>query len=454
MIELELLGVEPSGEKLTLNDEHGNRYSLAITNQLRAALRQDVPRPSTDAKPMTPRDVQALFRAGKSVDDVTELSALPATQLLALERPILAERLYTAKQARSYRQAHELGGLTIEELVVSRLLDRGVAAEGITWDAYREAGEPWNLTATYTVNDLQHTALWRINTKAQAVTALNDEAAWLTETQVPAPASPWRAHNTPRVDLQSLRGARRPGSLSNPGRDESPMTPVAHISSPETPGHQQPQEETQPFGISPLSALSDVKEAQPTAYSPSASLPPEGEDADDIDIDLVLASLDSQRGKSRPMPDDGFSDDDDECADALHDSAGETDADTDSDSGDNYQGATVLAFPRQQQLAVIDDVDGAELPSAEPLSTDPSSQPPSRQLSADASANSENEDGAIGSADDSTEQPTTGTTASKKATGTAKQTSKQTSKQKRRRDRPTMPSWDEIVFGYAKKDDE
>jgi len=39
MKELELLGLQPDGEQLTLNDSEGNRYVLPITDALRAALR-------------------------------------------------------------------------------------------------------------------------------------------------------------------------------------------------------------------------------------------------------------------------------------------------------------------------------------------------------------------------------------------------------------------------------
>ncbi|MCI6573743.1 MAG: septation protein SepH [Actinomycetaceae bacterium] len=409
MIELELLGVEPNGERLNLNDGQGNRYSLAITDQLRAALRQDLPHPPAEAKPMTPREIQALFRAGKSVDDVAQLSSLPATQLLALERPITAERLYTAKQARSYRQAHELGGLTIEELVVSRLLDRGVAAEGIAWDAYRDAGEPWNLTATYTINDLQHTALWRINTKAQAVTALNDEAAWLTETQVPAPASPWRAHNTPKIDPQNLPAYAEPeppASISHIGDSRMASAPDASFST-----------------------ASDVPTIPPfsPAQSTSAATPEEG-DAADIDIDSVLASLDSQRGKSRPMPDDDESDN--ETAGSTASGSGRAaslPATANIDADENTEppeGATVLAFPQQQRLPVADDpADGdsaATAASGRAATPADDNAPALLSVAPDAQQNA------------------------KRTTG---------SKQKKRRDRPTMPSWDEIVFGYAKKDD-
>ncbi|MDY5588415.1 MAG: septation protein SepH [Arcanobacterium sp.] len=446
MIELELLGVEPNGEKLNLNDSLGNRYSLAITDKLRAALRQDLPHPNTEAKPITPREVQALFRAGKSVDFVAQVSALPATQLLALERPIMAERLYTAKQARSYRQAHELGGLTIEELVVSRLIDRGVASEGITWDAYRETGEPWNLTATYTVNDLEHTALWRINTKAQAVTALNDEAAWLTETQVPAPVSPWRAHNTPKVEPRVPHGgypsgaaagapanaSTTPHALNTPyvqNAAPAELTPVSHIG-PVTPAEQSAAAEDPAHSAAhesasdtPLSLVGTLRPHEPAATPDSHSADTADASKSDIDIDSMLASLDSQRGKAQPISEEEFWEADEAAALAAKNSsstaenstAAEASATDDGDEpGASHETATVLEFPRQPQLP------GIQSAASEPETA-------SEEKSAAAAT------------------PPTTTSAAKEKSGKGTN-----AKQKKRRDRPTMPSWDEIVFGYSK----
>lgn len=385
MIELELLGVEPSNGKLSLNDPEGNRYSLAITDELLAALRRDVPEPAVEPKPITPREIQAMFRAGKSVDDVAQISALSASALLALEHPITAERRYTAHQARSYRQAHELGGLTIEELVMSRLVERGVTADGITWDAYREAGAPWTLSASYTIADETVTALWRINSKTQSVVALNDEAAWLTETAVPAPSSPWRAHNTPRVEPRNLARAQ--------AADTARLLDIPRIE----PRTSQGAPDAQYALDTPRDQASDGNTNQA---------------ADDIDIDSVLASLDSQRGKVQAMPDDDFFDEWEDSEDSTSISeqrAGRAEDNSDDLSDDASQGATLLAFPSPSHNTETSQ-EQQHLPG----------------LSADTDGDEESQ------AD----------------------TPEKVQPKKKRRDRPTMPSWDEIVFGYSKDEHE
>ena len=95
MKKLELLGLGPDGETLTLNDAEGNRYILPITDLLRATLRRDRPvveNPSESKRQMTPREIQSYIREGLSVEDVCELSALPASRVNPLAFPIVAER--------------------------------------------------------------------------------------------------------------------------------------------------------------------------------------------------------------------------------------------------------------------------------------------------------------------------------------------------------------------------
>lgn len=244
MLELEFLGIQPDGSHMTLNDSEGNRYSLPITDELRAALRRDrVPSPTEEPRPMSPKDIQAHFRAGRSLEELSDMTTMPASQLSPYEHPILAEREYTANQARSFRIGHEIGSLTVDELVTSRLRSRDVNPEDIAWTAVRQVGRPWTLTATYTVAGRETTASWTINQDTSSLTAINDEARWLSETEIPVKDSPWRplastarAAEEPQDDekdseivsmldtLSARRGTKQPMVLD----DDESYPPAAH----------------------------------------------------------------------------------------------------------------------------------------------------------------------------------------------------------------------------------
>lgn len=262
MLELEFLGTHSDGTHITLNDAEGNRYSLPVTDELRAALRRD--RVSTtgngeDHRPMSPKDIQAYFRSGMSLDELSELSAMSPSQLSPFEHPIRAEQAWAANQARSFLISRELGSLTLEELVASRLNSRGVVPSAIAWDAIRRPGESWELSARYVAGDRERTATWSIAMDTRTVHALNDEARWLSENEISPKDTPWRS---PR---------RREESVPSPAQ--------AH------------------------SELAEQPEETPSVPNPQASR---------STIVSMLDGLQSRRGKKQPMPtvdDDEFLDD-------------------------------------------------------------------------------------------------------------------------------------------------
>ena len=413
MKELELLGLQPDGEQLTLNDSEGNRYVLPITDALRAALRRDrqAADPSEPDRQMSPREIQAYIREGMSVDEVCELSALPASRVAALAYPIIAEREYTARVARSFSIGHDRDGLTIEELVASRLLGRGVRPDDIAWDSLRRSGEPWTLIATFVTGDREHRASWYVDLERRALQALDDEGSWLSETQFPVSSSPWRPANTP-----------------------------------------------------------------PAAFDQSDE---DGEDPRRAPIEDVLATLDQQRGRARPMPAEPF--------EGAHPAPSQP---------EQAKDATVLTLPRRSTLPEGDTGRGAaageSAPSAPPASdaegpSDSESGVP-RRGSGGPDEEEKEADGGKAAAGEPTGREPSRASRSQKGRGQKARHSQEDApdspsgrqpgeqdgsnlqgahsaeaadalagdvslpgrRRKRRGSRPSMPSWDEIVFG--KKD--
>ncbi|MDY5148443.1 DUF3071 domain-containing protein [Actinotignum sanguinis] len=401
MKKLELLGLQPDGHNLTLNDEEGNRYLLPVTDDLRAALRKD-PHPSTPAEeitPMGPREIQALVRAGHSVDEISEMAALPPSRISALAYPIIAERNYTAAQARNYTLGRDVGGFTVEELVTSRLVARDVDTTSITWDAVREAGQPWALIVRFVSAGREHEARWFIDTDRHTLQARNDEASWLSETSLTADAGPWRPDHTPAVV---------------PGTADTVFS-----------------------GTTTPAAVPAAVPASPSTLPSAADTPPAR-----ASIDEVLASLDSQRGKSRPMPDADHDIDPDEW-DGAHRAP--------EDEEELRAPATIVSLPSREgqlpgQRALLEPEELAQTPALRPTSA------PDADADSDAggglSEAAAEPNGGPEAAPASAPAPEKATPASAPektapATGEPRRGRKRT-------DRPTMPSWDEIVFG--KKD--
>ncbi|MFP7697165.1 septation protein SepH [Trueperella sp. LYQ143] len=418
MVELELLGLQDNG-MLALNDSEGNRYLLPITDKLRAALRTDIE--VTDAAephPMSIREVQAHIRAGLSVTEVSEISSYPASRVASLANPIIRERMYTAEMARGFRQGRELGDMTLEELVVSRLVARDVAESDISWDAYRKEEEPWMLVARYICGDKEHTALWRVNLRSRTVNAANDEAIWLTETQIPAPTSPWRPVNTPAMSADSGDDAR--------GRRKLHTAIDAHPAAAGTP----------------------------------------------VDIDLMLDALNSRRGTAQPMP---FLTDPSAPSPASHNET--------SSSAESSAGADILSFPTMGSTTGVGHAISGSSALQDSYENDSPSDTPDSALAADAtsgaSISGENDDAhrvgpravtaisvpSVSSPEASSHntEPAVKADSASSAPESAEEAlpgldvvapEKTKKPAKKRRSRPALPTFDEIVYGQARSDRE
>ena len=431
MKKLELLGLGPDGETLTLNDAEGNRYILPITDLLRATLRRDKPvveNPSESKRQMTPREIQSYIREGLSVEDVCELSALPASRVNPLAFPIVAEREYTAQLARSFSIGHDSAGLTLEELVASRLVGRGVNPNDITWDSLRKNGEPWTLVAVFVTGDREHRATWHVDLERRLLEALDDEAAWLSETQLPASTGTWRAVNTPPapVDLVQSEKTHRRHSHRADGEEGK------------ADGH---------GGGAAAEAPANARKANDDAADGRGKADGKGR------IEEVLASLDTQRGRVRPMP----KAEEDPDYDGAHPPAS---------APETAHDATILSLPRRsaadrEQNSAADEqpgpggrAGGGARPGRwgkEPPQKAKDRRPRGKDGKGGKGASAEG-DGAARDGRSPDGKGNRGGSEAEQASPDAFAPSERRSdrSKKRRGSRPSMPSWDEIVFG--KKD--
>ncbi|OKL52493.1 septation protein SepH [Buchananella hordeovulneris] len=203
MIELELLGVDSTGERLVLVSEGGERFTLQIDDSLRGAVRRD--RPKLETKEvlgeLRPKDLQALIRAGASAAEVAEAAGLSLEHVRKFESPVLGERRWTVERAQACRVGHEGDSPTLGDLVVDRLAARGVDPESLTWDAVRRPGEPWEVVVTFVQSAEEREARWAVDVAAGTVRGLDEQARWLTEMSTPAPPRPRRPEITPAVSI-------------------------------------------------------------------------------------------------------------------------------------------------------------------------------------------------------------------------------------------------------------
>lgn len=188
MGELTLVGLHEDGEHVVVQGADGQRFRLRIDDALRAAVRRDRPRleqarvETTHTLP--PREIQARIRAGATAEEVAEAADMPLEIVRRYEGPVLAERAFVAQQAQGTRIGHDPDAPPLGELVTDRLATRGVPSEEITWDASRSGSGPWVVEVRFAVGDDARTARWRYDPQARTLRAEDDEARWLSETEL------------------------------------------------------------------------------------------------------------------------------------------------------------------------------------------------------------------------------------------------------------------------------
>ncbi|HET7397366.1 MAG TPA: septation protein SepH [Intrasporangium sp.] len=194
MQDLRLIGVHEDGMHLILGDDEGNRFRVPLDEPLRAVARRDRPRlRPTQAQPgggqgLRPREVQTMIRAGLSPEEVAELAGWTVEKVHRYEGPILAEREHVAGLAQQVRLRSRGGphgaAPTLGARVAERLASRHIDAGAARWDARREDKGAWSVVLFFNAGGRQREAAWDFDPLTRTVSATDDEARWLSEDDV------------------------------------------------------------------------------------------------------------------------------------------------------------------------------------------------------------------------------------------------------------------------------
>ena len=192
MEDLQLIGVQEDGEHLLLAGPRGTRYRLPMDEPLRAAVRRGGSRQGLlqiDVDGVVrPREVQAWIRAGATAEEVAERAGWSVEKVRKYEGPILAEREHVEGLARASRLRGRGGSPTLAHRVGERLSGRGVDPSTATWDSWRTEDGPWTVVVTFSAGGRRRQAAWRFDLVDRTLTAADDEARWLSEDEQPTSA--------------------------------------------------------------------------------------------------------------------------------------------------------------------------------------------------------------------------------------------------------------------------
>lgn len=214
--ELRLVGLHDDGEHLVLSRPGGETFRLAITDGLRAAVRRDRSRlehlKTQEQGFLAPREIQSRVRSGMTAEEIAAESGITVAQVRRYEGPVLAERQFIAQQAAATRVGRDNSSPSLGDLVTDRLAARGVETSELEWDASRPDGHGWIVSVAFSVGGQDRLARWTFDPPARTLHALEDEARWLSETEIADEPIPRRHLASVRSSVYDLEsdGSVRP----------------------------------------------------------------------------------------------------------------------------------------------------------------------------------------------------------------------------------------------------
>lgn len=435
MDQLRFTGLNEDGTQLLMTATDGSRYAVPLTDGLRSAVRTSRTPGAEEASPLTPREVQALMRAGRSASDIAAQTDWAIERIQRYEGPILAEREHIASLAQaSTVRSHERSQTppTLGQRVTNRLEVRGVSSKDIVWDATRPEGGRWTVAVNFTAGARSRSAHWHFDVQARGLEAMDDEARWLSEDEqsLPSSAAPSNAvFGPPAGDepddldlMNSMRERRRQRTRSPRGKKAAPEAPA-----PDTDADAEAELMAAHAALHPDSATG-VGSADPSAVPGAENFPNEALPLEDFDYDPRSAGLppgargnDDRDTREATLEDFFGRNSDDKQDDEPQDEGGDGDGDGVSEESD------------AQSVSQHDDAEHHEQGASDSESED--------FIEDEAGEPEEGEESAI----EVESEPTPETEEAVPDPSVPDLSEEESSKAKK--NRPSVPSWDDIMFG-------
>ena len=199
MLELRLIGVHDDGENLVLESADGTRFLLPIDANLRTSItkaRRIQPARGLGAKgTYGPRDIQTRFRQGASVEEIAEESGWEPERVRRYEWPIVAERAHIIRAAQSVkigRRSSASGTAQIPVTLSARIEEvserYGFEEATQDWTTRQQENGQWRVEVDIALKDsvrqnlpaqVVFPARWVYNPANQGLYASNEAAYFL-----------------------------------------------------------------------------------------------------------------------------------------------------------------------------------------------------------------------------------------------------------------------------------
>ena len=178
---------------------------------------------------LTPREIQLRIRSGASVAEVAEETGMDLERIEAFAGPVLAEREHMAQSAQTatVRRRGEAGThRRLGVLIGQRLRSRGIDADAIEWDAWRQPDLKWRILGRLALEAESRSAEFIFDPKARFSVAHNADARWMIGEE----SLDGRADEENTVDFKDEMALVRAITTPDPGTpgDDVPASELMH----------------------------------------------------------------------------------------------------------------------------------------------------------------------------------------------------------------------------------
>lgn len=235
MAELRFLGLSQDGTQLLLADSRGRKHSVLVDSRLMAAMRLDG-HPTGQREialntTFSPRHIQSRLRSGATVADLADEFGVSVDKVERFAGPPLADRAFTADQARRTIISSHLGDRPLDVVVARAVEETGLEPDEIRWDSWLREDGMWQILCSYPSGALDQVATWVFDTRESTVQADDDTARAL----LAGPTGPVASVDVAPVDAAVVDVApqtastRAPSTSQKAGKDHDLAPTVEQV---------------------------------------------------------------------------------------------------------------------------------------------------------------------------------------------------------------------------------
>ncbi|MBL5973323.1 MAG: DUF3071 domain-containing protein [Candidatus Leucobacter sulfamidivorax] len=177
----ELRLVRREDRTLVVATDAGEEFRLIVDDTVLAELRQLSRREQGPGK-ASPREIQSLVRAGKTRAEIAALTGLDEADIERYEEPVLAERRYILELAHAVAvrtsvddgEEQQFGVVIAERLI-------GLGADRIEWTSWRDEEAGWMVGLDFASHDVDHHAVWSFDHRKGVLGPITSDAVTLSK---------------------------------------------------------------------------------------------------------------------------------------------------------------------------------------------------------------------------------------------------------------------------------